>query len=637
MRSLPDGAQLHLVLNLHELNRQTRNALLMFAAAMVGLLALLTLGLLAALQQTIVGPISSLATTVERVRTDNDYGQRVPASGSDEVARLGRNFNAMMGAIQEREDDLRRHKDQLEEAVRQRTAELMLARDAANAANQAKSAFLANMSHEIRTPLNGILGFAQILQRDTTLTERQSRGLKTIDESGRHLLTLINDILDLARIDAARLELSVLAVNLPAFLQVVCDIVRVKAEEKSLLFVYEAANDLPASVHVDAIRLRQVLLNLLSNAIKFTDAGEVRLRVARLSGAPAGRARLHFEVEDTGIGMNESQLARLFTPFEQVADANRREGGTGLGLAISRQLIRLMGGDITVRSQLGAGSVFSFEIEVPAQSTSVQPHLGLPPPIGYEGERKKILVVDDVPHNRTMLVEALAPLGFKVADAGDGQEALDLIPDLEPDLVLMDLMMPVMDGFEAIRRIRSAPATARVPIIAASASATSEIEARSRDAGANMCLTKPINHATLFDAIAALLKLTWIRDSSAAAALAPGHAADADLVPPPPEEIAVLHGLARTGNMRQISERADHVKSLDPRYAPFANRLRNLAEDCQSKAIMNLVERFRSEASRRFEADVAQDETDQGQATLAAGGERLAGRCRNSDSTTGQA
>ena len=231
-----------------------------------------------------------------------------------------------------------------------------------------RSQFLAQMSHELRTPLNAMMGFAQILQRDNTLSERAAKAVRIIDESGQHLLRLINDILDLARIDAGKLELSSSEINLQAFLEIVCETMRVRADDKGLQFVFDPAPELPETIFVDEKRLRQVLLNLLSNAVKFSDTGRVTLRVAR--GTPDSKAdagdtvRLHFAVEDQGIGMSERDQARAFQPFEQLADARRREGGSGLGLAISRQLVHLMGGEISICSQPGAGSVFSFEIDV---------------------------------------------------------------------------------------------------------------------------------------------------------------------------------------------------------------------------------------------------------------------------------
>jgi PAS domain S-box-containing protein len=384
-----------------------------------------------------------------------------------------------------------------------------------------RSDFLAQMSHELRTPLNAIMGFAQILQRDKTLTDRQNRGLKIIDESGHHLLTLINDILDLARIDAAKLELYPVESNLSAFLHVVRDTIQIKAEDKSLLFAYHAALDLPATVWVDEKRLRQVLLNLLSNAVKFSDSGQVTLRVTRAPPpvAMAGSSvRLRFEVQDQGIGMSEDQLARLFQPFEQVSEAGRREGGTGLGLAISRQLIRLMGGDIEVRSRPGEGSLFSFEIALAGSPGTVQVLPEQSVPTDYRGERRKILVVDDVLQNRAMLMEELSTVGFVVEEAADGAQALKVAARFQPDLIVMDLTMPVMDGFEAMRRLRSLPASARLPIVATSASATAETELRSREAGADAFVVKPIEESVLLNAIGALLHLEWIRDQVSGAA-----------------------------------------------------------------------------------------------------------------------
>jgi len=464
-----------------------------------------------------------------------------------------------------------------------------------------RSEFLAQMSHELRTPLNGILGFAQILQSDPPLSERQAKGLRIIEESGRHLLRLIDDILDLARIDAGKLVLSPSNVSLPALLQAVCDIVRVKAEEKGLSFNFETVDELPAAVQVDEKCLRQVLLNLLSNAIKFTDSGHVTLRVRALppsshdqpdeTGVEA-MARLRFEVHDTGIGISEAQQVRLFQPFEQVADMQRRAGGTGLGLAISRQVIRMMGGDILVRSQLGAGAVFFFELDLPTSHPQSVALSARGRPTGYLGPRKCILVIDDVPHNRAMLSDALSSMGFDVLEAADGQEGLEVAGRAGPDLIVIDLMMPVMDGFEATLRLRKMPALAEVPVIATSASATRDVEARCRAAGANAFMPKPIEQSALVDALATLMDLTWIYPEAQPGLtdLAGPTGVEAGFVYPPPEEMQVLRHLARVGNMQSLRARADHLKSLDARFASFASRLAVLADGCQSRAITALVE-----------------------------------------------
>jgi CheY-like chemotaxis protein len=454
-----------------------------------------------------------------------------------------------------------------------------------------RSEFLAQMSHELRTPLNAILGYAQILQREERLSDRQARGLATIQESGHHLLTLINDILDLSRIGASKLELYPADVNLAAFLRTVSDIIRVKADEKSLLFIYEGSPDLPSAVRVDDKRLRQVLLNLLGNAVKFTDHGHVVLRVQR-EDAENQQVRLRFEVEDTGIGMTQEQAQRIFHPFEQVADVERRRGGAGLGLAISKQLVRLMGGDIHVRSELGKGSVFGFELEVPI-AQSLPETASMRRVAGYTGPRRKILVVDDVAQSRMMLMDFLATLGFNLVDATNGQDAIDQAQRARPDLILMDIMMPVMDGLEATRRIRRIPGLAHTPILIGSASATAGDQSRSLAAGANAFLSKPIEEDALLKALGEHLHLEWLyQEIAEVRAPAPIETSTA-LVIPPKEEMDVLHRLALAGNMRGIRDRTKHLEDLDPRYAGFTRRLQRLAERYESEALLALVERYR--------------------------------------------
>src|SRR6185369_11491737 len=312
----------------------------------------------------------------------------------------------------------------------------------------------ANMSHDLRTPLNGILGFAQILQWDRSLTERQQLGVAAIRQSGEHLLTLINDILDVAKIEAGKLEIVPCEFHLAKFFHVIADIIRVKAEQKpELRFSCDFAPDLPEAVCADERRLRQVLLNLLDNAVKFTQRGEVLLRVRF-----APPTRLRVEVEDTGVALSDEQLARLFQPFEQVGDAQQRSGGTGLGLVISRQFVRLMGGDVQVKSRPGRGNLFWFEIDVPASRWATPENACAEQVVvGYRGPTKRVLIVDDVPENRALLVEALTGVGFEVFEAATGHDGLAQSQSLKPDLILMDIVMPDIGGMEVIRRLRRLP------------------------------------------------------------------------------------------------------------------------------------------------------------------------------------
>jgi PAS domain S-box-containing protein len=524
------------------------------------------------------------------------------------------------------EEELRAHRDHLEELVRERTAELTIAKDAAEearrlaeAASQAKSAFLAQMSHELRTPLNAILGYAQILQR-RPLEPEVIDALNTVQRSGKHLLTLVNDILDIARIEAGKMKLSPAPIHFPNFLDHIASIVRARAEAKGLAFAFEKLNALPAGVQADETRLRQILLNLLDNAVKFTDEGQVTLRVSSkkyeigskereqptepllptphsplptpYSLLPTPYSLLRFEVQDTGIGIPPDQWERIFQPFEQVEDVSRPSKGTGLGLAISRQLVRLMGSELHVHSELGRGSTFWFEVALPVTEVAREAARPLERGItGYKGPRRAVLVVDDIPSNRAVLVDLLAPLGFDVIEAADGQQALHLARELHPDLILMDRWMPVLDGFEATRQLRQIPELARVPTIAISASVLEQNQAQSREAGINAFLPKPVNWVRLAALLEEYLRLEWEYEEETETR--DREEGEAVLVPPPPqEELAILLDLAMRGNMQAIRERADYLEQADEKLGPFVVKLRQLAKDFEDKAILALVRRY---------------------------------------------
>lgn len=383
------------------------------------------------------------------------------------------------------------------------------ARVAAEAANRAKSSFLASMSHELRTPLNGILGYAQLLQLDADLPDNKRRGLATIEASGRHLLALINDILDLARIEAGRLDLAADSVDLRRMLELVADTVRPMAQRKALRFEVEVDPGLPQAVQADERRLSQVLINVLGNAVKFTDRGAVTLRASHRA-EDGGCARLTFEVKDTGVGMSSEELQRIFRAFEQGGAAPRRADGSGLGLAITDALLRQMGGRIDVRSEPGRGSVFSVELTLPVleDAAAATPEGTV---TGYEGRRRTVLIADDVPENRAFLVDLLGSLGFRTLEAADGLQALASVRAIRPDLILMDNGMPALSGLEATKRLRADPGLAAVPIIAISAGASGAERRRCLDAGANAFVPKPVDVPELLQAIGLELGLQWTR------------------------------------------------------------------------------------------------------------------------------
>ncbi len=485
--------------------------------------------------------------------------------------------------------------------------DLKQSKENADMANKAKSVFLTNMTHELRTPLNGILGYAQILRRDRTLTPQQSNGLKIIYNSGNHLLTLINDILDLSKIEARKLDLNPLDLHLETFLSGVVEIIRMRAIEKDILFKYQALNPLPIGVMADEKRLRQVLLNLLGNAVKFTDQGQVTLSVSVVETEPKNSPAtalpmtktLRFEVSDTGIGMSPQQLEKIFQAFEQVGDKKRQDEGTGLGLAISRRLVELMNGELKVKSELGVGSTFWFDISLPVVETLISKdqlqtdecHI-----VGYQGDRKRILVVDDKGENRLVLQNMLEPLGFEIILGNDGQEEIDLARKIKPDCILTDLVMPVKTGFEAVKEIRNIPELKDIVIIAISASVLDMDRQKSRRLGCDSFLAKPVDEKELYAAMKEFLELEWIYEEITEAKIEAKIEAQVtspqDLIVPSTKEMEVLYELAMLGSMKKIRERAFYLEELDPKYLPFANKLKDLAQGFQEKAIVNLIEQY---------------------------------------------
>jgi signal transduction histidine kinase/ActR/RegA family two-component response regulator len=451
---------------------------------LAGVAAAIALGLLVTwiIGRAISTPLAQMTAVMSRL-AQGEHQVHVPArERRDEVGRMAEALEAFRQA----NERLREHEGELAQMVER----LGVLRDEASQASRAKSDFLASMSHELRTPLNAVLGYAQLLQwNPSALTQQQRTGLKTIEQAGQHLLGLIDEILDLSRIEAGRLELHLTPVELAPFLQGIANIVRVRVEQKGVSFVHETTG-LPDAVLADERRLRQVLLNLLSNAAKFTDTGSVTLEVrARAAGDPAW-ARLSFAVRDTGIGISESDLRTLFQPFQQVGDEQRRRGGTGLGLVISQQLVSHMGGELQVSSVPGEGSVFSFELQLAVARTRQQDE-DTPTAVGYDGPRKHLLLVDDVRENRALLADMLQPLGFEIEEAENGEQGLAKAQARVPDLVLMDYVMPVMNGLDATRRMRTIPSLCHVPVIAISASAVSNGKERALSAGADAFITKP--------------------------------------------------------------------------------------------------------------------------------------------------
>jgi signal transduction histidine kinase/CheY-like chemotaxis protein len=519
------------------------------------------------------------------------------------------------------EEELRRHRDHLEELVKARTAELVIAKEtadeariAAEAASRAKSEFLANMSHELRTPLNAVMGYAQLLKREKNLTAKQQDQLNTIYSSGQHLVTLISDLLDLARIEVQKMEVEMNTFNLPALLHNILDASRLKAEERSLFVRYEALSPIPAIVRGDERKLRQVLLNLLTNAVKYTKLGGVTLRVnARSTGVPEYRSTgkesdrriiptlqhsntptlLSFQVEDTGIGIPEEQLEAIFEPFTQMKGAGRPSEGAGLGLAICRRLIELMGGRLSVDSEVGKGSTFTVELALEVvEGVGVAAKAPEKTVIGYQGARKRLLIVDDNITNLAMLVSTLEPLGFEIETADSGEEALSKAAAIPPDLILLDLLMSGMDGDEVLRRIRRTEGLEHVNVIGVSAAIADKARTERFAAACDGFLAKPVDMKELQEQLKEHLWIGWIEEEAEAAVIPPELPSDETGKPEKWPLQAIVDDLlekANWGDFTRLERILDRLEAEDQEYKGFCDKIRAYSKRFDDDAIIDYL------------------------------------------------
>jgi len=571
-----------------------RNTILL---CFVALMVAASLGLVTA--RWISKPILNLIQALESISAGN-LDQTLDSQDSHlpkihELEILSRSFNQMSARF-------RRSYEELEIRVELRTFELKEAKEAADAANSAKSEFLANMSHELRTPLNGILGYTQILKRSQNIPEKEQDGIAIIHQCATHLLTLINDILDLSKIEARKLEIHPSDINLTPFLEGVAEICRIRADQKKIHFNYLPDPELPKGIHGDEKRIRQVLINLLGNAIKFTDTGQVSFEIQRLEKIQQEEQTLHkirFQIKDTGMGIAPEQLETIFLPFEQVGDHSKKETGTGLGLAISQKIVGMMGSEIHVESELGKGSLFFFDLELPEVLDYLEEFSTLASAeiVGFKGlENAKIMVVDDHWENPSIIRNLLEPMGFTVTQANNGQEALELLPVFAPDLMITDLEMPVMDGIELIKDVRSRQDWQDLPIIVSSGRVFEADQSRSLEVGANSFLPKPLETHRLLEQIQTCLNLQWITQERSTQnqgenLAVPIASDDSDtLLLPDRETLAELYRLAMEGNLKKIQKSANSLAEVDPHLSPFCEQVNRLAKSFKEKELLELIE-----------------------------------------------